>query len=314
MVSGQWVNRAIPVPTGLRGFLVALVVDDPDQAAPTPHSIECDPMTDDELYLFDLNGYLLLEAMLSPAEVLRANDAIDHQIESGATQLQQRPAEHGLAGGSKSLVGTSRRMQLTGNSNMLAWPRPYCEPFREMLVHPYQTACLNAILGERYRADAGPSFMATDQGAEGHALHGGGGDRPNLSEAYFFKNNSIYSGMVVVEIALADEGDDDGGLAVIPGSHKSNLPCPRAVRLWEEHQSVIKKIPLEAGDGVIFTETLTHGALPWQAAHQRRIILTRYTPGYIAYHGVAHAVITGADYLADMTEQQQAVLATPSHR
>ena len=271
-------------------------------------------MTDEELYLFDLNGYLLLEAMLSPDEVAAANDAIDKQVANGAAHIQQRSPEHALGGGSKALAGSSRRLALGGDGNLIGWPRPYCEPFRDMIVHPRQTACLTALLGKGYRADAGPVFMGTDPGAEGHLLHGGGGDRHNLSEAYFFKNDRIYSGMVVVEIALADEGPDDGGVAVIPASHKSNYPCPSPIKRCEAHPWLVKKLPLKAGDGVIFTETLTHGALPWCAHHQRRIILTRYTPGYMAYHGVAHTSATPADYVADMTDEQRQVVAPPSHR
>ena len=33
------------------------------------------------------------------------------------------------------------------------------------------------------------------------------------------------------------------------------------------------------GSVVIFTEALTHGTAPWQAAHQRRSLLFKYSPG-----------------------------------
>jgi hypothetical protein len=45
----------------------------------------------------------------------------------------------------------------------------------------------------------------------------------------------------------------------------------------------------KAGDAIIFSETCTHGTLPWTAAHQRRAILYKYSPGHLAYAGGSFA-------------------------
>ena len=268
-------------------------------------------MTDDELYLFDLNGYIVIEGLLSADEVDRCNQAIDHQIAADVAKVIERPPAGTLDGGSSVMAGTSRRLDMQGD--MLAWERPWCDPFRDLIVHPRLKPYLEAILEEGFRVDAGPSFMAADPGAQGHALHGGGVERHNFSEAYFFKAGHIYSGMVVVEVALADEGPDDGGFALIPASHKANLPCPRSLRLAEAYQEHIRKVPVKTGDAVIFTETATHGALPWRARHQRRVVLTRYSPGFIAYHRMKQS-LSDPEYMADLTDEQRAVLAPPQFR
>ena len=39
-------------------------------------------MTDDEKYLFDLNGYIVIEGLLSPDDVAAANAAIDRRIDT----------------------------------------------------------------------------------------------------------------------------------------------------------------------------------------------------------------------------------------
>ena len=265
-------------------------------------------MNDDERYLFDLNGFIVIEALLSDAEVGRCNEYIEHQIDSGIAEFEEGAV---LSGGSPAMAGTSSRLGLTGD--ILAWERPYCEPFRDLIAHPRLTPYLETILEEGFRVDAGPGIMATDPGAEGHTLHGGGVERHNFSEAYFFKNDRIYSGMIVVEIAFADEGPDDGGLALVPGSHKANLPTPPALRRGENYTEHIRKVPVKAGDATIFTETAPHGALPWRAAHQRRFMLTRYSPGFIAYHGLKQQ-LTDPDYFADLTAPQKAVLASPHYR
>ncbi len=261
-------------------------------------------MNNDKKYLFDLMGYVIIENALTPEEVDRCNAAIDHHID----QLKER--ENSLVGESKALAGTSHRKDLGG---MLAWERPWCEPFRELLVHPRSSPYLNAILGEGYRLDHGPGLIGMEEGTEGGTLHGGGVERPNFSEAYFFKNGRIYCGLTVVEFMLADEGPGDGGLAVIPGSHKANLPCPRSMKLYEKYQQYVIEVHAKVGDAVIFTETLTHGTLPWKGKHQRRALLYKFSPGFQAYSAGAHQ-ISYPDYIGDMTEAQRAVMEVPHIR
>ena len=76
-------------------------------------------MTNDEKYLFDLMGYIVIEDALTPEEVARCNAAIDHHID-------QMTDQRTLSGGSKALEGTSTRKDLGG---MLSWEHPWCDPF-----------------------------------------------------------------------------------------------------------------------------------------------------------------------------------------
>ena len=261
-------------------------------------------MNDEEKYLFDLTGFLVLPQVLLPAEVKRCNEAIDHHAD------QMEEIDRSLARESQSLRGTSRRL---GLGNMLQWEKPWCEPFRELLVHPGVKSYVEAILGEGYRLDHGPGLIAMEKGCEGGVLHGGGVERQNFSEAYFFKDGRIYTGLTVVEYLFADEGPGDDGVAVIPGSHKSNLACPEAMKLWNRYQEHVLELNAKAGDAVIFTETLTHGTLPWTAQHQRRALLYKFSPGFQAYSVGAHTV-TYDDYIDDMTEDQRAVMEAPHIR
>lgn len=260
-------------------------------------------MTNDEKYLFDLMGYIVIEDALTPEEVAQCNEAIDHHID-------QMTDQRTLSGGSKALEGSSTRKDLGG---MLSWEHPWCDPFRELLVHPSVVPFFNTILGEHYRLDHGPGLIAMNEGCEGGTLHHGGGETPNFSLAYFFKDGRIYTGLTVVEFMLADEGPGDGGLAVIPGSHKANLPCPRSMKLCEQYDQYVVEVNAKAGDAVIFTEALTHGTLPWNAKHQRRALLYKFSPGYQAFSGGAHQNAF-PDYIMDMTEEQRAVMEPPHYR
>jgi hypothetical protein len=261
-------------------------------------------MTEDQKYLFDLTGYLILREVLTQEEVATLNAGIDHHID------QLTPMGVSAAGSSKTLAGSSRRLDLGG---MLGWERPWCEPFRQLLIHPQVKPILEEVLGTGYRLDHGPGLIAMEEGGEGGTMHGGGIERTNLSEAYFFKNDRIYTGLTVVEYLLADEGPGDGGVAVIPGSHKANLPCPRSINLWEEHRDQVIELNGKAGDAIIFTETLTHGTLPWTAKHQRRALLYKFSPGFQAYGSGPHEV-SYPDYIEDMTEAERAIMEAPYFR
>ena len=114
-------------------------------------------MTDDEKYLFDLMGYLVLRQVLTPQEVARCNEAIDRHVDRAVED------ERSLAAGSEALEGTSHRKDLT---KMLGWERPWCEPFRELLVHPTVMPYLETILGKAFRLDHGPGLIVMELDAK----------------------------------------------------------------------------------------------------------------------------------------------------
>ncbi|NKB66131.1 MAG: hypothetical protein GKR89_03635 [Candidatus Latescibacteria bacterium] len=261
-------------------------------------------MNDEQKYLFDLTGYLVLRQVLTPDEVAVMNQGIDRHID------QLEPLAQSTSAHSQTLQGTQRRHDLGG---MLAWERPWCEPFRRLLAHPVVKPCLETVLGAGYRLDHGPGLIAMNRGAEGCTMHGGGVERTDLSEVYIFNNGRIMTGLTVVEFLLADEGPGDGGVAVIPGSHKANIACPESIRMWEKYREQVVEVNGKAGDAIMFTETLTHGTLPWTAAHQRRALLYKFSPGVTSYGSGAHEVAY-PDYIGDMSEEERAVMEAPHVR
>ena len=261
-------------------------------------------MNDTEKYLFDLNGYIVIEAILSTAEVALCNEAIDRH----ADRIVERTGDLSLSGNSATLKGTTGRGDLGG---LLGWDQPWCEPFREMLCHPRVVPYLNCIVGPGYRLDHNGGLISMRKGAEGHTLHGSSGPGFDPHQYYIFKNGQMHNGLTVAAWQLSDVNPGDGGLCLIPGSHKGNYACPPEIKQWEAHQDMVRHISCKAGDVVIFTEAVTHGSLPWTAAHQRRTVLFRMSPGNLAY-------ATGynpwpQEMLTDLTPEQRAVLEPPYH-
>ena len=115
-------------------------------------------MNEEQKYLFDLTGYLVLRDVLSADEVASLNAGIDQHID------QLEPLAQSTAGDSNTLAGTSRRNDMGG---MLAWERPWCEPFRKLLIHPTVKPVLEGILGAGYRLPA-PVDPVTIGGGGGH--------------------------------------------------------------------------------------------------------------------------------------------------
>jgi ectoine hydroxylase-related dioxygenase (phytanoyl-CoA dioxygenase family) len=112
-----------------------------------------------------------------------------------------------------------------------------------------------------------------------------------------------------VSYALTDAGAADGGFAVVPGSHKANFPVPRRFVLLEETGPWVARVPVEAGDAIIFSEACTHGTWPWRARHERRSLLYKFAPGHMAW-AAPHPSATDAPEI-DYSEQQRRLLEPP---
>ncbi len=251
-----------------------------------------------EKYFFDLNGYLVVQDALSTEEVSACNDAIDNNID----RIEER--EQSLAAESETLKGELVRCDLT---EMLTWPKPWCDPFRNLLAHPVIVPYLVELLRDGFRLDHLYGIVMR-KGAEGLILHGGG-TTDDLSHFYQFHNGRMRCGLTVVAWALTDCGPGDGGFACIPGSHKSNYKAPRDVILMDLDIGVVKHVEAKAGSAIIFTEALTHGTLPWKATRERRAILYKYSPGPLANEPYPPPGVEG--FLDEFTPDQQAVLLPP---
>lgn len=231
-------------------------------------------MNDEQRFLFDLNGYLVIEDVLTPGEIARANEAIDahqHLI------VKRKP---GLARTSSRLQASEGKGGFT--QNPLGFARPWCMPFRELLTHGLAVDVCNEILGAGFRLDHGPLLIEMHHGTEGHWMHGGQTFDP--VRYHRFENGKLRCGLTVATWQLTDVNLGDGGFACIPASHNSHYRAPQGVVSAERDLGLIKNIPLRAGSLLIFNEALMHGTLPWTPEDRvRRSILFKYSPGFLAW-------------------------------
>ena len=237
-------------------------------------------MTDHDRYFLDLNGYMLLEGVLTSAEVDRLNEEID----------------------ARDLPEPTDDIWSQRFGGFFMWNRV----FRDLIDNERVLGVLIEMLGEKLRLDHAYGVLM-GQGNVGLHLHGQGMPY-DPAQYYVHRNGRMYNGLTVVSWALADVGPGDGGFCCIPGSHKSNYPLPGDVRGFEGHRDWVRQVPHKAGDVVIFTEALTHGTLPWQGSHHRRSLLLKYAPSHLAW-GKMHAPPEALEPL--LTDRQRRLLEPP---
>ena len=221
-------------------------------------------MDEEERYLFDLQGYLHLEGVIAPEVLGRMNGWLDE----------------------KSGAGPQWKAQ-SGNAH-LEHPITWGPDFLALLDHPRTMPALAELMGEYFRLDHDYAIFL-QPGHGGLPLHG-----PKMREPYdplhFYHNvdGKIFCGLCVATFALTDVPAGAGGLAVIPGSHKSNYRVPEDIRVLKRSSPIVKQIPTKAGDCVIFTERLIHGTLPWQGPGIRRTLFFKYAPGSLSWENRAY--------------------------
>lgn len=224
-------------------------------------------MNDEERYLFDVQGFLLIEDVLSTGELAALNGLLD------SYDLWQNK-------------GTGRFDEIWTNDPDFITVGPahlWDEPFRRLLDHPKMLPYLTALAGTKFRYDHGHALLMR-QGATHLRLHGGGA--PFSPDCYYLvRDGTMYNGLIAVQFVLVDHLPGQGGFAAIPGSHKANFPCPREFLQFEKTGPWVVHVPAKAGSAIIFTEALTHGTWPWTADYERRVLLYKYTPGHMAWAG-----------------------------
>ena len=94
----------------------------------------------------------------------------------------------------------------------------------------------------------------------------------------YTENNRFHSLFVKTLCFLTDVGPDDGGTAVIPGSHKMSWPEPEMIAAAMADPSLIYQAVAPAGSVLLFSESLIHSTTAILSDNERAIIVSGYTP------------------------------------
>ena len=242
-------------------------------------------------YLFDLHGYLVVEGVLSAAQVAELNRLVKQRLHSEGEVLGDHMIRFGAA---------------PAGSGFLEWGEPFCD----LLTHPRIMPILRFRLGDCFRLDR-IYGISMRQGMKRGGLHADYGATSPVSGAqpgtYFpFRDNQILGGFVVVTFSLTDTGPDHGGFCCIPGSHKSHYKLPERIAESPERSPCVVVPEVPAGSAILFSEALTHGTAAWQGSHERRSLLYKYCVSHVAW--TAERVTPPAG----LSERQQILFREPA--
>lgn len=241
-------------------------------------------MNERQKYLFDLQGYLLVEGVLSDEDC----DAAIAKIKARVEPMEKTPNGYDANG----TWGSATCLYEAG------------EPFIKLIDHAAIIAVLTEIIGPQLRCESCYSFVR-HKGCPPFEMHGGHrGGRVNFR--YAVHNGQIHTGLTVVSIALQDIREEDGGFACIPGSHKSDFSVPAEDReeLFALGGPLVRNIGALRGAAIIFTETLAHGAASWQNDEPRYGLFYKFNDRATIYHAQEPRQ-PSAEAFALMTDNQK---------
>lgn len=217
------------------------------------------PLSPRGLFEFDLAGYTILRNFISAQQVEMLNTAIDRQLEG--KKPRKFPFLH-LGAGFLDLMSDARVMSIC-----------------------------RYLLGPGFRLDTtwGIQFPPAQPGKPVGAedLHAGPYANQGVFRYHWFDNRPR-CGMIVFVYFLEAVEEDDGGLVLVPGSHKLNL----GIRAQEVYRNLLKRRldawwlhspAMQVGDALLFNEAVIHGTRSWRRTDRgRRNLHYGYSPAYQA--------------------------------
>jgi Phytanoyl-CoA dioxygenase (PhyH) len=238
------------------------------------------PLTDEERYSFDLQGFLVRRLVLSATELATLHNEIDAQNypPPGETIMSQRFSGY---------LGASTAPHMTS-----------------LMDHPAALEVVLELNGEHARLDHSYGIYM-NPGTKGLWMHGGANPFDG-AQYYQVHQGRIHCGLIGVQWALVDHPVGGGGFCCIPGSHKANFVRPHTIDYG--HQ-LVTEVPLTAGDIVFFSEAITHGTLAWTASYERRSLFYKYAPGHAAYNA---DVPVEMNRLNNLSPRQRRLCQVPS--
>ena len=232
-----------------------------------------------EKYLFDLNGYIIIKNALNKLEVKECNKIIDKlkNLKNGMWSGHV----HGHNYGGKEGLNLQQIYEAG-------------KPFAKLTDHPSWINHMLEFVGGEGTFDNlhGPLFIdenfANIRGpGEAIGIHSGNPEGLKRNN-YRYQDGKFNCSQVNILIALNNIGPGDGGTVIIPSSHKSNIQHPeyKVNKMKKNEVSSAENITgsvevyLDAGDALLFVDSLCHGSAKRVNEGERRIVVYRYGPSW----------------------------------
>ena len=233
-------------------------------------------MTPEQRYLFDVTGYIHLPNALSAEELKNAQEAVERVV--------QTPKE-GMP------PGCDKGDERGGCSNGFSFDKS----LEALTMHPASWPTIKELTGGRPRLNRGSLVINRYQeDATIGQLHCAREDCGWQTRRYEARDGRVFCNDFIVFVYFTDVFPGDGGVVVLPGSHKAEFERPGyhnyqhpdrrdQIFFTDPHgrdsalHPALANITPRAGDMLIMSELLTHGVLVWKPQDRdRRFIILRY--------------------------------------
>jgi ectoine hydroxylase-related dioxygenase (phytanoyl-CoA dioxygenase family) len=211
----------------------------------------------------DIHGYVVVENLLTRTEV--------DEIRGVLYEVEGRFRRDGqLSVARCAQTSTTREYFRIDN---LAHVHP-C--FHRYLTHPRIVAAVEEMIGGVARIEQSDAHIrrASMTGVDHHGWHRAG------YPGFAYTENGLYHHPFVKALTnLTDLGPDDGGTAVIPGSHKLDFSLNRAlIAMAKADPTMVRQVQAPAGSTLLFFESLMHSTGIIRSGRDRALIIGGYTP------------------------------------
>ena len=227
-------------------------------------------LTPAQRYHLDVNGYVVIENTLSAEEVKQLKSAIYGLLdEMGRLDdcTEDGPRVRGAF-----LMTDKPHHRFVVN---IIEADPLITAYA---THPLMVSLAEELLGGEARivemnAHINSRGPDQDPAADGHLSFHRGTDIPYAGHTH---NGLFHCNFVKTLTNLTDLGPDDGGTAVIAGSHKIDVPIKQVIELVNADRSLIHQVVAPAGSTLLFSETLIHATGQIRSDKERIVIITGY--------------------------------------
>ena len=272
-----------------------------------------------EQYEFDRTGYLVIRDFLTPGEVKTLAEAADRLEEHALPRASLPPRKQ------SHVTPASRDWHWEAERGYHAITRPIADGAdgagQTLIVEDF----INFDPAFDFLVDHAPTMSYVRSIVQGplrinntelRVRYTGNASRPHNGAPidhkyrYNFNAGGIDAMMIRMVYFLQDVSNEEGAFSLVPGSHKSNIPSP--YEKGEEPGMI--GIEVNAGDALVFTESMLHGGLTNHSARPRKTLHVGYGPYWMFSQNTAtrdEPQVILPETLARYTDAQRALFVIP---
>jgi ectoine hydroxylase-related dioxygenase (phytanoyl-CoA dioxygenase family) len=221
-------------------------------------------LTAEQIEQYERDGYFIARGLVSPEETQKLLDHFMQMHEQTVPGHYEPPAWEDC---NDDVLRRYPRIMM---------PHRYDETSKSQMLDARYEGVLHDLFGEEALASQS-MFYFKPPGARGQALH--------QDNFYLLVSPGT---CMAAWLSLDDADEENGGMFVVPGSHKTDIQCPHVADLRVSFTTEEVDIPkgmqavpchLKAGDVLFFNGSVIHGSYPNTSSTRfRRAFICHYVP------------------------------------